>query len=168
MDVHPLDAVLHHFAEINDPRHHNVVYSLGQLLTLMLMAALAGADDYDAVADWVGHRLDWLRGLLGLPDDRRPHASTFERVFRRLEPEPLQRHLVALTQKLAASGNGRLVPIDGKTLRRSFDAAPGRPRHERPLHLVHAWDQANGLMLGQVTVEEKSNEITAVPASLER
>ena len=167
MNVNPLDAVLRHFAQLDDPRHHNVVYSLPQLLTLTLMAALAGADDYDQVADWVGHRLDWLGGLLGLPDDRRPHASTFERVFRRLKPEPLQRQLIALTQKFAQATQGRLVPIDGKTLRRSFDAAPGCPRHEHPLHLVHAWDQANGLMLGQVAVDDKSNEITAVPALLE-
>jgi predicted transposase YbfD/YdcC len=143
------------------------VYSLPQLLTLMLMAGLAGADDYDAVADWVGHRLDWLRELLGLPDDRRPHASTFERVFRRLEPEPLQRHLIALTQRLADASDGRLIPIDGKTLRRCFDTSPGSPRHEHPLHLVHAWDKANGLLLGQVAVDQKSNEITAVPALLE-
>jgi len=167
MDVNPLDAVLRHFAQLDDPRRHNVVYSLPQLLTLMLMAALAGADDYDQVADWVGHRLDWLREVLGLPDDRRPHATTFERLFRRLKPQPLQRHLIALTQRLADASEGRLVPIDGKTLRHCFDAAPGRPRHEHPLHLVHAWDQANGLLLGQIAVDGKSNEITAVPALLE-
>jgi len=166
MDVNPLTAVLRHFAELDDPRRHNVVYSLPQLLTLMLMAGLAGADDYDMVADWVGHRLDWLRGLLGLPDDRRPHASTFERLFRRLQPQPLQRHLITLTQKLAQATEGRLIPIDGKTLRHAFDTAPGRS-HEHPLHLVHAWDQANGLVLGQVAVDQKSNEITAVPALLE-
>lgn len=167
MDVNPLDAVLRHFSELDDPRRHNVVYSLPQLLTLMLMAALAGADDYDQVADWVGHRLDWLREVLGLPDDRRPHASTFERVFRRLEPQPLQRQFIALTQQFARATAGRLVPIDGKTLRHAFDTSPGSPGHEHPLHLVHAWDQANGLLLGQVAVGHKSNEITAVPALLE-
>ena len=163
MDVNPLDAVLRHFADLDDPRRHNVVYSLPQLLTLVLMAGLAGADDYDAVADWVGHRLDWLGDLLGLPDHRRPHASTFERVLRRLEPGPLQQHFIALTQKFAQASGGRLVAIDGKTLRGSFDAA----RRENPLHLVHAWDHANGLLLGQVAVDEKSNEITAVPELLE-
>ena len=88
MDVNPLDAVLRPFAQLDDPRRHNVVYSLPQLLTLMLMAALAGADDDDQVADWVGHRLDWLRELLGLPDGRRPHAATFERLFHRLKYQP--------------------------------------------------------------------------------
>jgi hypothetical protein len=84
------------------------------LLTLVLMAALAGADDDDQVADWVGHRLDWLRELLGLPDGRRPHAATFERLMRCLEPQPLQRQLIALTRRLADAREGRLIPIDGK------------------------------------------------------
>lgn len=163
MDVNPLDAVLRHFAQLDDPRRHNVVYSLPQLLTLTLMAALAGADDYDQVADWVGHRLEWLRELLDLPDERRPHATTFERLFRRLSPEALQQHLIALTQRLADAGKGRLVPIDGKTLRGSFDQA----HRKLPIHLIHAWDRANGLLLGQVAVDHKSNEITAVPALLE-
>lgn len=86
MDVNPLDAVLRHFAELDDPRRHNVVYRLPQLLTLTLMAALAGADDYDQVADWVGHRLDWLREakadyLLAVKDNQKSLREDIELFF---------------------------------------------------------------------------------------
>ncbi len=73
------------------------------------------------------------------------------------------RCFIELTEQLAEAAQGRLFAIDGKTLRRSFDQA----HRQLPIHMVHAWDQANGLMLGQLAVEAKSNEITAVPALLE-
>jgi len=162
MDVHPLSGVLRLFRDVPDPRRVNVTYTLPQLLTLVLMAGLCGCDDYDAIADWAEERHAWLVELLGLPEDRSPCSDTFERIFRRMDPAAFQQTFIQLTQGFASASGGRLVAIDGKTLRRSFDHA----RRELPLHLVHAWDQANGLMLGQIAVDQKSNEITAVPALL--
>lgn len=163
MDVQPLGGLLRDFAAVPDPRRFNVTYTLPQLLTCTLLAVLCRCDDYEEIADWVAARHDWLVKILGLPEDRSPCRKTFERLYRRLEPQALQRCFIELTARLAEASEGRLVAIDGKTLRGSFDHA----HRSLPIHLVHAWDRANGLMLGQVAVDDKSNEITAVPALLE-
>jgi predicted transposase YbfD/YdcC len=163
MDVHPLGGVLRRFSCVPDPRRFNVTYTLPQLLTCTLLAVLCRCDDYEEVAGWVLARHDWLVEVLGLPVDRSPSRKTFERLFRQLDPQALQRCFIELTARLAEASEGRLIAIDGKTLRGSFDQA----HRSLPIHLVHAWDRANGLMLGQVAVSEKSNEITAVPALLE-
>ncbi len=163
MDVRPLGGLLRYLEAVPDPRRFNVTYTLPELLTCTLMAVLCRHDDYEEIAWWVESRHDWLVEVLGMPADRTPCRKTFERLFRRLDPKALQRCFIELTQRVADQSNGRLVAIDGKTLRGAFDHA----HRKLPIHLVHAWDRANGLMLGQVAVEEKSNEITAVPALLE-
>jgi predicted transposase YbfD/YdcC len=163
MDVHPLGGMLRQFKAVPDPRRFNVTYTLPQLLTCTLLAVLCRCDDYEEIASWVAARHDWLIDILGLPADRTPCRKTFERLYRRLDPAALGRCFIELTEQLAEASQGRLIAIDGKTVRRSFDQA----HRQLPIHMVHAWDQANGLMLGQMAVEEKSNEITAVPALLE-
>ncbi len=162
MDVPALGGMLRAFGAVPDPRRFNVTYTLPQLLTCTLMAALCRCDDYEEIAEWVEARHGWLVEVLGLPEDRCPCRKTFERLYRRLEPAALQRCFIDLTAALARATDGRLVAIDGKTLRGSFDHA----HRKLPIHLVHAWDHANGLMLGQIAVADKSNEITAVPALL--
>lgn len=163
MDVQALDGVLRQFQAIPDPRRFNVTYTLPQLLTCTLMAVLCRCDDYEEVASWVLARHAWLVQVLDLPADRAPCRKTFERLFRRLDPTALTGCFIELTARLAQAWDGRLIAIDGKTLRGSFDHA----HRSLPIHLVHAWDRANGLMLGQIAVDQKSNEITAVPALLE-
>jgi predicted transposase YbfD/YdcC len=163
MDVHPLGGVLRHWQSVPDPRRFNVTYTLAQLLTCTLLAVLCRCDDYEEIAGWVAARHGWLVEVLGLPADRTPCRKTFERLFRRIDPAALSRCFTELTVRLAASSQGRHIPIDGKTLRGSFDHA----HRSLPIHLVQAWDHANGLTLGQIAVDEKSNEITAVPALLE-
>lgn len=163
MDVQALDGVLRHFQAIPDPRRFNVTYTLPQLLTCMLMAVLCRCDDYEEIASWVAARHAWLVQVLDMPADHTPCRKTFERLFRRLEPKALTGCFIELTARLAQAWQGRLIAIDGKTLRGSFDHA----HRSLPIHLVHAWDHANGLMLGQIAVDQKSNEITAVPALLE-
>lgn len=162
MDVHRLGGILRHFQAVPDPRRFNVTYTLAQLLTCTLLAVLCRCDDYEQIADWVAARHDWLVEILGLPADRTPCRKTFERLFGRLDPKALNRCFMELTAQLAKASAGRLIAIDGKTLRGSFDHA----HRSLPIHLVHAWDRANGLMLGQIAVDDKSNEITAVPALL--
>jgi predicted transposase YbfD/YdcC len=163
MDVHPLSGVLRHFQAVPDPRRFNVTYTLPQLLSCTLMAVLCRCDDYEEIAGWVAARHAWLVQVLALPAERTPCRKTFERLFRRLDPTALGRCFMQLTARLAEATRGRLIAIDGKTLRGSFDQA----HRQLPIHLVHAWDQANGLMLGQMVVDPNSNEITAVPALLE-
>lgn len=162
MDVHRLGGMLRHFQAMPDPRRFNVTYTLPQLLSCTLLAVLCRCDDYEEIAGWVAARHDWLIEILGLPADRTPCRKTFERLFRRLNPAALNGCFIELTARLAQASAGRLIAIDGKTLRGSFDHA----HRSLPIHLVHAWDRVNGLVLGQIAVDDKSNEITAVPALL--
>jgi len=89
MDVQPPGGMLRHFRAVPDPRRFNVTYPLAQLLTCTLMAVLCRCDDYEEVAGWVAARHDWLVEVLGLPADLTPCRKTFERLFRRLDPEAL-------------------------------------------------------------------------------
>ncbi len=167
MDVKPSRDLLRCFDQVPDPRAANVSFSLPSLLAITLLAVLCRCDDYDEIACWAQERAQWLATFLDLPQDehgpRTPHADTFERVFRRIRPAALERAFIAFTQGLAEVSAGRLVAIDGKTLRGSIDCG-GR---KAAIHMVHAWDQHNHLVLGQLAVDDKSNEITAVPKLLE-
>ena len=167
MDVKPSRGLLRYFDHVPDPRAANVSFSLSSLLAMTLLAVLCRCDDYDEIACWCSERADWLATLLELPEGehgpRTPHADTFERVFRRIRPTALERAFIAFTEGLAEASAGRLVAIDGKTLRGSIDCG-GR---KAAIHMIHAWDQQNRLVLGQLAVEEKSNEITAVPKLLD-
>ena len=167
MDVKPSRGLLRYFDQVPDPRAANVSFSLKSLLTMTLLAVLCRCDDYEEIACWAERRADWLAGFVDLPTGehgpRTPHADTFERVFRRIKPAAMERVFIAFTEGLAEASAGRLVAIDGKTLRGSVDLG-GR---KAAIHMVHAWDQHNHLVLGQLAVEEKSNEITAVPKLLE-
>lgn len=167
MDVDASRGLLRYLEQVPDPRAANVSFSLPSLLTMAVLGVLCRCEDYDEIAFWAQQRAEWLAQWLPLPQDERgprtPHADTFERVFRRLQPAALERALIAFTAGLAESVAGRQVVFDGKTLRGSIDHG-GR---KTGLHLIHAWDQHHQLVLGQRACDDKSNEITAVPKLLE-
>ena len=123
MDVSRLGGVVRYFDQVPDPRRFNTTYTLTQMLTMTLLAMLCRCDDYEEIADFVEARRDWLGELLDLPAGRTPCRKTFERVLGMLEPEALQACFDELTATLAEAHPGRLVAIDGKTLRGSFDHA---------------------------------------------
>ncbi len=104
----------------------------------------------------------WLSEFLELPNGI-PSDDTFRRVFERINPEVLAKVLSQWLPHLIGSLSGEIVPIDGKSLRGSYDRNQGI----KALHLVTAWAGEQKLVLGQVKVEDKSNEITAIPALLE-
>ena len=105
---------------------------------------------------------DWLGSFLDLPNGI-PSHDTFGRVFERLDPEEFQRGFLGWVEAVHEATERQVIAIDGKTLRRSYDRAKGKSA----LHMVSAWATANHLPLGQVAVDEKSNEITAIPKLLE-
>ena len=105
---------------------------------------------------------EWFRTFLDLPNGI-PSHDTFGRVFARLDPEQLQRCLVSWSAALRQASGGKLVALDGKTLRRSHDHARGK----NALHMISAWSVDSHLVLGQQKVAGHSNEITAIPALLE-
>jgi predicted transposase YbfD/YdcC len=160
-DGHEL-SIAHHFAELTDPRiDRSRLHDLIDIIAIAICAVVAGADSWDDIEDFGHAKIAWLKTFLGLPNGI-PSHDTFRRVFERLDPEEFQRGFLGWIKALHEATERRVIAIDGKTLRRSFD----RAKSKSALHLVHAWASANHLLLGQVAVDEKSNEITAIPKLL--
>ena len=150
------------FAALDDPRTGNAKrHLLLEILMIALCTVLSGGESCADMALFGRAKERFLRQFLTLPHGI-PSHDTFSRVFRLLEPSQFRACFTAFMQRFAATCRG-VVAIDGKTLRRSFDAASGAS----PLHLVSAWACEQRLVLGQLAVDGKSNEITAVPELLE-
>jgi predicted transposase YbfD/YdcC len=162
MDAQAPLAFLRYFQDLKDPRRPNVRHSFSDILTIAILAVLCRADDFDEIVLWAQLRREWLAGFLELPNGI-PHPDTFRRIFARLDPAGFERCFGAWTQSLAESLHGQVVAIDGKSLRHSFQ----RAWDQQMIHMVSAWASENQLLLGQIAVDEKSNEITAVPRLLE-
>ena len=147
-----------------DPRsRHGRRYSLDALITIAVCATICGAEDWTAVAAFAEAKADWFGTFLDLPDGT-PSHDTFDRVFSRLDPDAFERCFRRWTATLKGAGMlTGTIALDGKTLRRSFDAAAGAAA----IHMVSAWACEHNLVFGQVAVDTKSNEITAIPKLLQ-
>ncbi len=155
----PLVAAL---AAVPDPRRQcrNLRHPLVDVLVVGFCGVLCGCEDFVELETFGRQKEAFFRRFLELPEGI-PSHDTFRRVFQAVCPQALQRCLIQWLRGLgqAVPAAGEVVAIDGKTLRRTFD----RARSLGALHLVSAWATANGLTLGQVAVDAKSNEITAIP-----
>jgi predicted transposase YbfD/YdcC len=151
-----------HFASLTDPRRRKVTYPLINIVTIALCAVIAGADDFVAIAAWARHKQAWLSKFLDMTSGI-PSHDRFNAVFKAIKPEEFERCLLSWINSLHKVTAGQLVAIDGKTLRQSFDKADAKSA----IHMVSAWATANHISLGQVVVDQKSNEITAIPKLLE-
>jgi predicted transposase YbfD/YdcC len=149
------------FAEVIDPRQENARHNLHEILMIALCTMLCGGEDCSDMALFGEAKEPFLRQFLELRHGI-PSHDTFSRVFRLLDPAAFESCFIGFMQRFSESLQG-VVAIDGKTLRRSFDRAAGKS----PLHMLHAWSVDQRLLLGQVAVDGKSNEITAVPRLLE-
>jgi len=150
-----------HFTKLKDPRRrHRRLHLLPDIIVVALCAVVAGAQDWQEIETFGRKRRAWLKRFLKLPNGI-PSHDTFERVFDRLNPQAFQACFRQWVQAVQDALCIEHVAIDGKTLRGSGSAKLG------PLHLVSAWATAQRLSLGQVAVDAKSNEITAIPALLE-
>jgi predicted transposase YbfD/YdcC len=156
-------SFLSHFTDVPDPRTGpNCLHELTDILFLAVCATLAGADDFVAIAEFGRERLDWLRRHAAFANGI-PSHDTLDRVFRLLPPDAFQACFLRWVRSLGLPVAGRVVALDGKVARRSADAATGR----QALGLVTAWASDLRLVLGQLPVAEKSNEITAIPELLQ-
>jgi predicted transposase YbfD/YdcC len=155
-------SLAHHLAELTDPRIDRTrLHDLLDIVAIAICAVVAGAESWDDIEDFGNAKHAWLKTFLALPNGI-PSHDTFRRLFERLDPDEFQRGFLRWIEALHEATERRVIAIDGKCLRRSFDRAKGRSA----LHLVHARATANHLLLGQVAVDEKSNEITAIPVLL--
>lgn len=147
---------------LEDPRHGNAArHSLHDILVIALCTMLCGGETCTDMALFGQSKREFLESFLPLRNGI-PSHDTFSRVFRLLDPEAFRRWFLGFMNQFAQGCEGVLA-IDGKTLRRSYDRAESRS----PLHLVSAWAAEQRLALGQLAVDGKSNEITAVPKLLE-
>ena len=156
-------SLLDHFSALSDPRQRwRVVYPLPEILLLVLCATLSGMEDFVEIRLWGEERLDFLRRFL--PYERGlPAHDTLNDVINALDAELFNNCFATWVESLR-DGDPDIIAIDGKTSRRSHARAKGR----EPLHLVSAWASRQRLVLAQEAVDEKSNEIVAIPLLLER
>ena len=150
------------FITVHDPRidrakKHNLV----DIIMITLCAIVAGMEGWEEIEVFAEEREEWFKGFLELPNGI-PSHDTMYRVFSRINPKELNRALIQWTSGLKQNVEGKVVAIDGKTLRRSFDSADGKSA----LHVVSAWVEDNNLVLGQVAAEGKGHELTQIPELL--
>jgi predicted transposase YbfD/YdcC len=162
MTVDAPSGLLRYFSELEDPRMNRTRrHLLTDILTISICAFICGANGWTQVEEFGRAKLKWFRTFLLLPNGI-PSHDTFGRVFAKLDPTAFEACFQRWIEALAEKTNGRLIAVDGKTLRHSFDHA----NQKAAIHMVSAWSEANHLVLGQVATEEKSNEITAIPKLL--
>src|SRR5215831_12803248 len=168
MPTHERSPLAEALAAVPDPRRRcqNLRHALVDVLAIGFCGVLCGCDDFVELEEFGRAKEALFRRFLGL-ENGIPSHDTFRRVFQAVCPLALQTALIQWLQGLraqdtAAAGTGAVVAVDGKTLRRTFDRARGWGA----LQLVSAWATANGITLGQVAVDDQSNEITAIPQLL--
>lgn len=155
-------SLIEHFSSITDPRIERCKrHKLIDILIIAICASICGADGWEEIELFGQAKEEWFKTFLELPHGI-PSHDTFRRVFARLKPQQFQQCFLNWVQSLSPLTSGQVVAIDGKTLRRSHDRAAGKSA----IHMVSAWAAENRLVLGQVKVDEKSNEITAIPELL--
>jgi predicted transposase YbfD/YdcC len=162
MEVEAHRGLLRFFGELKDPRMNRTKrHLLSDILAVAICAIICGADGWTQVAKFGRCKLKWFRTFLALPHGIASH-DTFGRVFAALDPRAFEECFLKWITALATASAGRLIAIDGKTIRRSLDTANGKAA----IHMVSAWCAANHMVLGQVATDAKSNEITAIPQLL--
>lgn len=157
-----MENPLHYFAEMRDPRVERTrEHLLEEILLIAIAAILSGAESWNDIEDYGDAKQEWLKTFLTLPSGI-PSHDTFNRVFTALDPGELERGFVAWVSSIARLTAGEVVSVDGKSLRGARQGAG-----KAIVHMVSAWAGANNLVLGQRKVDDKSNEITAIPKLLE-
>jgi len=150
-----------HFSNLKDPRdNRGKLHNLYEILVIAILAVICGADEFTEMEEFGNEKKGFLLTILELKNGI-PSHDTFGRVFRILPPEELRTCFINWVKSLCNLCS-EIVNIDGKALRRSFDTEDEKSM----IYMVSAWANNNNLVLGQVKVAEKSNEITAIPKLL--
>ena len=158
---------LNYFGKVEDPRYpdRNFRHNLSDILTIAILGSICGADNWVELENFAKSKEEWLGEFLELPNGI-PSHDTFGRVFSLLDSEVFEECFIAWTNSLSETiptpDVKEIISIDGKTSRGSHNRRKGKS----PLHMVSAWASEQGLVLGQVSTAEKSNEIEAIPRLL--
>jgi predicted transposase YbfD/YdcC len=151
------------FETLEDPRgRQGREHDFLSIVLIAILAVIAGAEGWDDIELYAESHQVWLEEILELKNGV-PHADTYRRVFALINPELLQNCFLGWIKQIVKETRGEVIAIDGKQSRGSYD----RNQKKSALHVVSAWSNKNRLVLGQVKVKDKSNEITAIPALLE-
>ena len=162
MENNPAANIATYFSELKDPRvERTKEHKLLDILVIAICAIICGCDDWEAIADYGRDQQAWFASFLTLPNGI-PSHDTFWRVFRVLDGEQFQACFVAWMRAVSQIIEGEVIAIDGKFVRGSHDKGIGKGA----IDMVSAWASSNRLVLGQRKVDEKSNEITAIPLLL--
>lgn len=162
MSETPLASIQECFGAIHDPRvQGRCDYQLIEIITIAICAVVAGANAWTEVETFGKNKEKWLNQFL-LLENGIPSHDTFGDVFRLIDAEEFQRSFMYWIECVFKVTKGQIIAIDGKTVRRSHDRTIGKDA----IHMVSAWASANGITLGQRKVDDKSNEITAIPELL--
>ena len=152
-----------HFSVLSDPRiDRSKKHNLIDVLFIAICTIICGGEGFTDMEEFGEAKEIWLRKYLELPHGI-PSHDTFRRVFAILDPEAFGKCFTQWSKALHEATKGEVIALDGKTIRHSFDTFTGQDS----LHIVSAWATENGLALGQVRVNDKSNEITAIPKLLD-
>jgi predicted transposase YbfD/YdcC len=150
------------FATISDPRSERTqLHQLSDILTIAILSTIAGGQGWEDMELYGESKQAWLSTFLALPNGI-PSADTFRRLFERIHPQQFEQCFEQWVKLLVEDLGVNLIAIDGKGVNGSYDRSIGR----KALHLVSAWASEHRLVLAQAKVQDKSNEITAVPALL--
>ena len=147
------------FCDLKDERQGmKVQHNLLEIVTMTIIAVAADCDGWDEVEDFCLQYEDWLRKVVGLSmPNGVPSADTFERIWQRLDSKEFKRSFRRWAESIRVKIKGEVISIDGKTSRGSGDD------ETKAVHMVSAWLSEQKMVLGQIAVPEKTNEITAVP-----
>jgi predicted transposase YbfD/YdcC len=160
MQTHPQLSLITHFQDLPDPRVNRTrEHRLIDILVINVCTLLCGGEGFNDMEDFGQAKHDWFTTFLELPGGI-PSHDTFNRVFAALDPAAFLDCFIRWTQSLRRAVQEEIVALDGKALRRALKQGKSAPV------LVSAWARENGLVLGQLQVSDKSNEITAVPELL--
>lgn len=152
-----------HFENLDDPRgKQGVLHPFISIVMIALLATIGGATGWEDIETYGLSHFEWLSSFLKLPFGI-PSTDTYRRLFERISPTEFECSFNSWLSSLVKGLGAEVIPIDGKTLKGSYD----RNQEQSALHVVSAWASEHRLFLGQVKVDDKSNEITAIPALLE-
>lgn len=156
-------SIIDYLSHVPDPRtkEHKILHKFSDILFITIAAIICGAEDWYEIEEYATDKEAWLRTIPGLPSGI-PSHDTFNRIFSIIDPQALESSFMEWVKAVADISEGRIVSIDGKRLVNS-----GEQGSKSIIHMVSAWCNSNQMVLGQLKVSDKSNEITAIPALLE-